>query len=537
MTDFKDEQEYHDFRLRSYLNIPEQSELESLSDIKLAEKQSKLTAEKTAQIIIQNEWRRREKHEHHNLNRKLIEIQNNTNKKLLIKQHELNKKISQSQNRTIILASLIGIVGVAVGVILTNMTIKPQAPYEQQTIIQAPAKEDHLSDPKEDHLSNPNEKIVKADILATETEYVEQGDRYRKEGHLFQAVNAYRRALTNGPAHHNLYRNLAITLSELRLLDEAFIELKKALDLAPDDVLLHVELGILYLVKNKFDLAEKELATALSNDPAYADAYYYLGEVFFQTERYTLAWYAMEIARKLGHHGIMLSEKLQAAGAEPSRYPWDSETTLISFREVILSTQIEAELFLSHYRQGDLSSDLLISDWGKKVSPSGFVGSFTPTELHNQIAAALLLQKPFAEPVIVETENGYHVVQRVLPFDLASWKEFTHEKRYVKPHNEQFIVQENIATVPLCVENEYIDLQKRRVYAGAYVKKKDAVNAVNKLREEDFPAFCWKTTGKDNHIIYNAVAGQFASFVEAESVLQKLKEKGYPQAFISRREQ
>ena len=378
---------------------------------------------------------------------------------------------------------------------------------------------------------------AKANTLATATEYVEQGDRYHNEGRRFQAVNAYRRAIANGLEHHNLHRNLAITLSELWLLDEAITEFKKALDLAPDDVLLHVELGILYFVKNKFDLAEKELSTALSADPAYADAYYYIGEVFFQTEQYTLAWYAMKTARKLGHYDRMLSEKLQAESAEPSRYPWESETTLITFRQVVLSTEIDAESVLSRYRQGDLFSDIVISNSGKQVTPSGFVGSFRPTELQSQIAAALLQQKPYAEPVIVETEYGYHVVQRVLPFDLASWKKFTREEKSIQPHNGQLIVQENIAAIPLCVEDNYIDLQKRRVYAGAYGKKKDAVRAVNKLREEDFPAFCWETTGKDNHIIYNAVAGQFASLVEAGSVLKKLKEKGYPQAFISRRRQ
>ncbi len=529
MADFKNEQEYNEFRLRSYFNIPEQSYLESLSDIKLANKQSEFTSGHPALIIIQNEWRRREKLKQNNLNRKLIEIQNKTNKKLLTKQHELNKEISQLQNKTIILASLIGIVGVVVGVILTNMINKPQIPYTQQTIMQAPAKEGHLN--------NANEKNAKANTLATVTEYVEQGDMYHKEGHLFQDVNVYGRAVTNGLDHLNLDKNLSISLSELWLFDEAIPELKKDQDLTPDDVLLHVELGNRYLVKNEFDLAEKELSAALLADPAHADAYYSLGEVFFQTEQYTLAWYAMETARKLGHHGRMLSEKLQAKGAEPSRYPWDAETTLIAFRQVVLSTQIDAELFLNRYRQGDLFSDILTSNLGKQVSPSGFVGSFAPTELQEQIAEALLRQTPYAEPVIVETEYGYHVVQRVLPFDLARWKKFTHEETSIRPHNEQIIVQNNIEKVPLCVENQYIDLQKRRVYTGAYVKKKHAVSAVNKLREEDFPAFCWETTGKDNHIIYNAIAGQFASFVEAESVLKKLKEKGYTGAFISRRRQ
>ena len=101
MADFKDEQEYQDFRSRSHFNIPKQSELESMSDIKLTEKQAGLTSEKLALIIIQNEWRRRKKFEQHKLNQELIEIQNKTSEKLLIKQHKLSEEISQSQNRTI----------------------------------------------------------------------------------------------------------------------------------------------------------------------------------------------------------------------------------------------------------------------------------------------------------------------------------------------------------------------------------------------------------------------------------------------------
>lgn len=536
MADFKNEQEYHDFRLRSHLNIPEQSDLESLSDLKLAEKQSELTAVKPALIIFQNEWRRREKLEHHKLNKELIENQDKTNKRLLLRQRELNKEISQSTKKTIILASLIGVVGVAVGIILTNMTSTPQVPYTLQNIIQAPPKE---APARETQISLPEEENTKTDTLAPVTESIAQEERPPIKEPLPQAVTNSRSPVAVDLDPHTLYKNLAVSYSQLWPLDKTIAELKKSLNLAPNDVLLHVELGILYLVQSNFDLAEKELTTALSADPAYADAYFYLGELFFQTGQYTLAWYAMETARKLGHNGRMLSEKLQAEGAdaEPAQYPWDADTTLISFRQSILSTQIDAELFLSRYQQGDLFSDLLVNNLGKQILPSGFVGSFTPAELQDQVADVLLRQRPYAEPVIVETEYGFHVVQRVLPFDLASWKESAPEKEVVQSPKEQVIIEKNIAAVPLCVENTYIDPQKRRVYAGAYIKEEDAVNAVNTLREEDFPAFCWETTGKENTIIYNAVAGQFATFVEAESVLNRLKEKGYSQAFISRRKQ
>lgn len=375
---------------------------------------------------------------------------------------------------------------------------------------------------------------VMATPLETAVEYAEEGDRYQQEGQFFQAVNAYRKALANGLEHRDLHRNLAITLSDLWLFDDAIKELEKALELAPDDILLRVELGILYLVKNKFDLAEQELTAALSVDPTYTDAYYYLGEVFFQTGQYRLAWYAMETARKLGHPGRMLLEKLQEQGTLPERYPWAEETSLIAFRQVVVATQKDAESFLHRYQQGELFADIVVGDLDDRASNTDFVGIFTPADLQEQIVEVLSHQKPYAEPIIVETDFGYQVVQRVLPFDLAGWKRLIHEKKAVRLPEEQTVSRENMEEASLCVGDQNIDLQKRRVYVGAYITQKDAVSAVNKLRAEGFPAFCLETKGKDERSIYNAVAGQFISFDEAKSVLLNLQEKGYTQGFISR---
>jgi hypothetical protein len=540
MADFKDEQEYHTSRLRSYLNIPEQSELETLSDIKLADKQSELASGNPAQIIIQNEWKRREKIELHNLNRRLIEIQNKTNKKLLANQYELNKKILQSQalaearNRKLIITSLISIIGVVAGIIWIFTINRSQVPSTHQTLQPPPTRENRLK--------NFNEKNITSDTIPPMTSAVEQGKETHKEKSLPQAIAVYLEAEAPGLDHRNLYKNLALALKELRLFDETVAELEKVQQHTPDNLLLHVKLGVLYLVKNKYNLAEKELTAALSENPAYADAYYYLGELFFQTEQYTLAWFADATAHRLGYHGQILTEKLtiEGADAEPLQYPWIPETGLLSFRQIIFPTQINAEQFLKYYQQDDLPSDTMISEWEKHDYQSSFAGSFTPAELEEKIAKVLLRQKPFTEPVIVETEQGFHIIQRVLPFDLASWKKLAHENKSAQPINEQSINEQPIVLkesdeVPLCVDDNYVDLQKRRIYAGAYVKRIDAITAVNRLREEDFPAFCWETTGKDKLIIYNAVAGQFTSFSKAESMLEKLREKGYDQAFISRR--
>jgi len=141
------------------------NKLQDMSDLELSKWQSGWKERSHQDYLAKQEWRRRDKIEQLKLNKELIEIQNKTSKELLTKQHELNKELTKSQNRTIIIASLVaslvGIIGVVVGVILTNMTNKPQALHTQQKTSLTPAKEYRLN--------TPNEKIGKIDDASSQT--------------------------------------------------------------------------------------------------------------------------------------------------------------------------------------------------------------------------------------------------------------------------------------------------------------------------------------------------------------------------------
>ncbi|WP_435550200.1 hypothetical protein [Desulfobacterium sp. N47] len=102
MTTLKNGQEEQDFRSRSYYDIPSQEIIESMSDIELAELQLKYQPDNPGAIVVQNEWRRREK----------------------IEQHKLSKNLVKSQNKTAIVASAFGIIGTIVGAILTVILTK-----------------------------------------------------------------------------------------------------------------------------------------------------------------------------------------------------------------------------------------------------------------------------------------------------------------------------------------------------------------------------------------------------------------------------
>lgn len=141
------------------------NKLRDMSDLELSKWQSGWKERSHQDFLAKQEWRIRDKIEQLKLNKELIEIQNKTSKELLTKQHELNKELTKSQNRTIIIASLIaslvGIIGVVVGVILTNMTTKPQVPHTQQSTSLTPAKEYRLN--------TPNEKIENIDDVSSQT--------------------------------------------------------------------------------------------------------------------------------------------------------------------------------------------------------------------------------------------------------------------------------------------------------------------------------------------------------------------------------
>lgn len=73
-TDQEDNEEQDAFS-RTFFGVPLQHELQALSDIKLAELHAKFSGDKPVLVIIQNEWRRREKVMQHELNLALMKEQ------------------------------------------------------------------------------------------------------------------------------------------------------------------------------------------------------------------------------------------------------------------------------------------------------------------------------------------------------------------------------------------------------------------------------------------------------------------------------
>jgi tetratricopeptide (TPR) repeat protein len=82
------------------------------------------------------------------------------------------------------------------------------------------------------------------------------------EGHLEQAVEAYRESLAADPSFLEPMHGLARALQDLQRYDEAIEVAQRMAELDPDDVLAHTSLSVLYQKKGMIPEAEAESAKA-----------------------------------------------------------------------------------------------------------------------------------------------------------------------------------------------------------------------------------------------------------------------------------
>lgn len=283
---------------------------------------------------------------------------------------------------------------------------------------------------------------ISADETAPES-HVKKGDNYVKEERFFMAIEEYREAIKQGVNHPALYRELAATLYYVGLVDDAIIEMEKAVDLSfqqnssgadlsSNIDSLSLELGILYLVKDNTEKAKEQFFNVLKINPGSTEAYYYLGELFLKTKDYNMAWMCAQMAQRLGHKGQDLIRKLSAVSQKPSVLPWDDADEDFYIRQILVDTREKAEEILNRIAEGELFEYLANNESLEPILiRGGFVGRFKHSELHPKIAEALTGQEVLSVPAIVETEKGILLVQRIVPFNINKWeKMFTESGKY-----------------------------------------------------------------------------------------------------------
>jgi hypothetical protein len=374
-----------------------------------------------------------------------------------------------------------------------------------------------------------------APLMEQAIEHVKQADIFLMEGEYSKAVKQYRNALAGGLVNADIYRNQSIALYELRLISDAIAAMKKAVELYPENELYRMELGILYVAAQSPSSAREMLDKVLRRNPGLAEAYFFLGEAFYQENRYTLAWFAAKIAEKLGFEASILIEKLEKVSEPPATYPWQNPGEELSFRRASFASRDDAETFLNKINQSELFEYLLEENDADISSLGGYAGEFTVKELQPQLIDAFKNQEPFSPPILFEYEEEFLVVQRLMVFDLAVWEKQIREENIPDLVADPFpkVVKFNRAEfsdVPL--RQSTIDYSKIRIYAGSFLEEPSAVRQAMNLRSLAFPAFYLISENADNKILYNVVAGQYDTKKSALTACNELKKHGYS-AFVS----
>jgi tetratricopeptide (TPR) repeat protein len=290
-------------------------------------------------------------------------------------------------------------------IILMSAYIKDERIRKLYSHISPDEKRKKASPPpvRQNKISRPVDSDAKKRAEISAAHHDKNGTMHVKDKRFLSAAEEYRRAITKDPDNPVLYFKLARVLNDLGLVDEAVDKMKKAIDLSSGvDAGFRGELGKIYLSRNMPYKAKEQFLAALKTQPGLGDIHYYLGVVFMIEEDYDMAWLAARTAHSLGYKRQDLINILSLLSEEPTDFTWDESGEVMYIRHILAETREEAEGMLHRISEGE--------------HVDSFIGSIKPSEVHPKIVNALRAQKAFSDPVIVETEHGFHIVQRIVPF-------------------------------------------------------------------------------------------------------------------------
>ena len=343
-------------------------------------------------------------------------------------------------------------------------------------------------------------------------DFLKSAERYLREGREFMAIQEFRKAIEKDNKRSEVYGYLSILLYELGFIDDAIEEMRKAVALSPDSVDLNMELGKLYFARDIKGDALEQFISVLEINPGHSNAYYYLGELFLRMKEYDMAWLSAKMAREMGQRGRGLIRRLSELSEEPQVVPWKNPGNKIYIRQMLVKSHEKAETLVNRILDGELFEDIASTGLtGPTEKVGGFLGKFNPSEVHPRIANELLKSDVLSGPYIVQTEKGYHVVQRIMPFNYNTWEELLAEGK--GPDREPVNIKK---TETGTEDGPFI------VFVGSFKKEKTALEGVSDLRELGLPSY-----HSHRGEWFNVIAGRYNSYSEALKVGKRIASQGY----------
>ncbi len=119
-----------------------------------------------------------------------------------------------------------------------------------------------------------------------------------------------------------------------------------------------------------------------------------------------------------------------------------SVTEDLHLRQILVDTRAKAEDIIDRIANGEIFEEIAFKEsMESNAYAGGYMGRVDPSNLHPAIADALLNNDESKDPAIVETERGFHIVQRVSLSDL-------------KDSNKLLATDEKIAADRVAIKNQ-----------------------------------------------------------------------------------
>jgi len=118
--------------------------------------------------------------------------------------------------------------------------------------------------------------------------HLEFGLAYGESDFPVQAIAEFKKAIAENPRLPEAHYSLAaayLSSSEASSQQKAEVELKKELEISPDNFLAYAALGHIEAIQRQYADAERDLKHAIALNPDNPDAYLYLGQMYFQMDR------------------------------------------------------------------------------------------------------------------------------------------------------------------------------------------------------------------------------------------------------------
>lgn len=127
------------------------------------------------------------------------------------------------------------------------------------------------------------------------------GKAYYEQGKYKEAVDAFSKVVASGRAVALDHLDLAQSLIQTNQLNKALEELTTADQMAPRNLAIHYNLGILYKHELRYTDAERELKSVIAVNPNDAPTWFNLGDVYFAEHKMEPAYEAFRRVVELGY--------------------------------------------------------------------------------------------------------------------------------------------------------------------------------------------------------------------------------------------